>query len=158
MGYNAGFELEFQPSLNEWQERITNMVQTSRKALSTIEALKSKEIGSSRESNLMKVFYDGEDELLNSSNEKLEKALAFLFEIPELLVNKMKSFAYLHENPIELYRKKLKKYHFEDFEMEIKRVKEMQRMLEDCLFMNKLNAGLFLIDVENIKVVFLINI
>lgn len=131
------------------------MVQTSRKVLGTIEALKSKEIGSSRDSNLMKIFFDGEDELIFTSNEKLVRALNFLFEVPMLLVKKMQSFAFLHENSIEIYRKKLKKYKFEDFEKEIKRIKQVQGLLEECLFMNKLNAGLFLIDVENIKVFYI---
>ena len=151
MNYNDEFKLEFQPPLNEWKERVLNMVNTSRKVLGTIESLKSKEIGSARETNLMKVFFE-EDPLIHETNEKFERILNFLIEIPVLLERKMESFTYLHENSVEAYKKKFKKCHFHDFENEIKKIKSLQKELEECLFSNKIATGLFLIDVETIKV------
>jgi len=149
--YNAEFKLEFQPPLQEWKERILNMVFTARKALSTIECLKSKEIGTAREMNLMKIF-NKDDELISTSDEKLEQILDFFFEIPNLLEKKMQNFSYVHVYTLETYKKKLKKLHFQDFEEEIKKMKFLQSELEQCLFTNKLNTGLFLVDVEILKV------
>ena len=151
MKYNAEFKLEFQPPLQEWKERILNMVFTARKALSTIECLKSKEIGTAREMNLMKIF-NKDDELISTSDEKLEQILDFFFEIPNLLEKKMQNFFYVHVYTLENYKKKLKKLHFQDFEEEIKKMKFLQSELEQCLFANKLNTGLFLVDVEILKV------
>ena len=143
--------MEFRPPLQEWKDSIINMVCTARRALSTIESLKSKEIGTARDSNLMKVFTE-DDELIPQTNERIEKILSFLFEIPNLLAQKMENFTYLHENSGEAYKKKLKKYHFQDFEEEIKKVKRMQIELDECLFANKIVSGLFFVDVENLKV------
>lgn len=151
MSYNSDFQIEFQPSLQEWKDRIINMIFTIRKVLCTIECLKSKEIGSARESNLMKIFAE-DDEMIEKTNSKLEEVLDFLFKIPEILEEKIESFAYLHENTVEIYKKKLKKMHFEDYRQEINRLKQMQKEINDCLFLEKLPTGLFLIDVEGLKV------
>lgn len=152
LNYNSEFALNFQPSLQEWRDGILSMVYTSRKALNQIECLKSKEIGSARESNMMKIFQDN-DEMIQETDDNLEKILDFLFGIPEILAEKMKSFSYLHENSIESYKKKLKKMHFEEISLEIKKLKLMKKELEENLFLNLLPCGLFLIDVEGLKVI-----
>ena len=38
LSHDASNNLEYQPSIFEWKERLINMINTARKALSTIEA------------------------------------------------------------------------------------------------------------------------
>ncbi len=121
------------------------------KDISVLECLRTKEIGAARKSNLLHVFVENDNFILDGIQE-LDKIIEQLLYFPRVLRDKIeKSFSGLLELNSENLKKKLKRTDFDELKGEIIRFKSLREECERVFFQPALNVGLFSVRVDKIK-------
>ena len=140
------------PSVNDWIQLIKAFDQNILKQIGEIQCLRTREIESARENKLINVFEEN-DQLLNWKDSNLNYYLDNFKIAGDLYVNKILDFQSVMKLSIENMRKNLKKASFEDFAKELRRLKNKQRDLEKILFKSNIRAGIFYVNVDQVKAI-----
>jgi len=141
----------FKPSLLAWQNELEQIFPFIEKQFENIACLRDRELGTTRENKLIKVF-DEEDAELDAGRQMLASALGQALFICTLFAQKIKQFEFLVGFTNDKITKKLSKDNsFEHFERLIQRMKNCSEEIARTLFADQLTVGLFVVDVKDLR-------